>query len=67
MELLHRWTGATFPNWPVQALGTLVLLAPLGFRMSRWDDTRFRFLYLFASVLLFVVLFNHQAERARRT
>ncbi len=63
MELLHRWTGATFPNWPVQALGTLVLLAPLGFRMSRWDDTRFRFLYL-ASVLLFVVLFNHQAERA---
>jgi hypothetical protein len=32
-------------------------------RRDRWDETRFRFLYL-CSLLLYVVLFNHQAERA---
>ena len=36
---------------------------PLALRRDRWDDARFRFLYL-CSVLLYVVLFNHQAERA---
>jgi cell division protein FtsW (lipid II flippase) len=41
----------------------LVLLAPLALRRDRWDDDRFRLLYL-CSVLLYVVLFNHQAERA---
>jgi hypothetical protein len=63
MELLHRWTGADWPNWPVQLVATLALLAPLAVRRERWDDARFRLLYL-CSVLLYVVLFNHQAERA---
>ncbi len=63
MQLLHRWTGASFPNWPVQLAGTLVLLAPLALRRDRADDPRFRFAYL-CSVLMYVVLFNHQAERA---
>jgi hypothetical protein len=63
MELLHRLTGAGWPNWPVQLLGTLALLAPLAVRRDRWDDARFRLSYL-CSVLLYVVLFNHQAERA---
>jgi hypothetical protein len=63
MELLYRWTGVLIPNWPVQLAGTLLLLAPLALRRDRWDDERFRFLYL-CSVLLYVVLFNHQAERA---
>jgi hypothetical protein len=63
MELLHRWLGADWPNWPVQLAGTLVLLAPLALRRDRWDEYRFRVLYL-CSVLLYVVLFNHQAERA---
>lgn len=63
MELLHRWLRADWPNWPVQLIGTLILLAPLALRRNRWDDARFRLLYL-CSVLLFVVLFNHQAERA---
>jgi hypothetical protein len=63
MELVHRWTGADWPNWPVQLAGTLLLLAPLAGRRDRWDDARFRLLYL-CSVLLYVVLFNHQAERA---
>jgi len=63
MELLHRITGVAVPNWPIQLVGTLALLAPLALRRDRWDDARFRLLYL-CSLLLYVVLFNHQAERA---
>jgi hypothetical protein len=63
MELLHHWTGAGWPNWPVQLAGVIALLAPLAVRRDRWDEPRFRLLYL-CSVLIFVVLFNHQAERA---
>jgi hypothetical protein len=63
MELVHRWTGSTLPNWPIQLAGTLILVAPLALRRDRWDDARFRILYL-CSVLLYAVLFNHQAERA---
>jgi hypothetical protein len=63
MELVHRWTGTDWPNWPVQLAGTLLLLAPLALRRDRWDDARFRLRYL-CSLLLYVVLFNHQAERA---
>ncbi|MDQ2666477.1 MAG: DUF2029 domain-containing protein [Gemmatimonadota bacterium] len=63
MQLVHRWTGISWPNWPIQLAGTLVLLAPLALRRDRWDDARFRFGYL-CSVLMYVVLFNHQAERA---
>lgn len=63
MELLHRWTGVGWPNWPIQLAGTLALLAPLALRRDRWDDRRFRATFL-CSVLLYVVLFNHQAERA---
>jgi hypothetical protein len=63
MELLHRVIGTTLPNWPVQVGGTLLLLAPLMLGRVRWNELRFRRLYL-CSVLLFMVLFNHQAERA---
>ena len=63
MELAHRITGADLANWPMQLAGTLVLLAPLALRRARWDDARFRLLYL-CSVLLYLSLFNHQAERA---
>ena len=63
MQLVHRWTGESWPNWPIQLIGTLVLLAPLALRRDRWDDARYRFGYL-CSVLMYVVLFNHQAERA---
>jgi hypothetical protein len=63
MELVHLLTGVTWPNWPLQLVGTLALLAPLALRRERWDEARFRLLYL-CSVLLYVVLFNHQAERA---
>ncbi len=63
MELLHRWFGVSWPNWPVQLAGTLLMLLPLALRRERWSEHRFRLLYL-CSVLMFVVLFNHQAERA---
>jgi len=63
MELVHSVTGTTWQNWPLQLLGTLALLAPLAIRRDRWDEARFRLSYL-CSVLLYVVLFNHQAERA---
>ena len=63
MELAHRWTGTSWPNWPLQLAGTIALVAPIAVRRDRWDGARFRFLYL-CSVLLYVVLFNHQAERA---
>jgi hypothetical protein len=63
MELLHHWFGVSWPNWPVQLAGIAALVAPLAFRRSRWDDSRFRLLYL-CSALIFVALFNHQAERA---
>ena len=63
MELLHRWLGVNWPNWPVQLAAVLLLLLPLAVRHTRWGDARFRLLYL-CSVLMFVVLFNHQAERA---
>jgi hypothetical protein len=63
MALVHRLTGLAWPNWPLQLIGTLVLLAPLALRRERWDEARFRLLFL-CSLLLYVVLFNHQAERA---
>ncbi len=66
MELLHQWLGASWPNWPnwpVQLAGTLLLLAPLAVRRARWGEDRFRVLFL-CSVLIYVVIFNHQAERA---
>jgi hypothetical protein len=60
MELLHLWLGTDWPNWPVQLLGAVALLAPL-VRISDWGIERFRLLFL-ASVLMFCVLFNHKAE-----
>lgn len=62
MELVRHWSGRDWPNWPAQAIGTLVLLAPLAVRRARWSEPRFRLLYL-CSLLHYVVLFNHQSER----
>lgn len=63
MELVHRWSGVDWANWPIQMVGTGILLAPLALRRERWTDHRFRLRYL-CSLLLYVVLFNHMAERA---
>lgn len=49
------------PNWPFQLLGVAALLAPVLVRRERWGEWAFRRFYL-CSVLVFCVIFNHQAE-----
>ncbi len=65
MQYLYMALGTDWPNWPVQLAGTALLVAPLalGRRRGRWSDAAFRRLVL-CSVLVYVVLFNHQSERA---
>ena len=64
MALFHLVPGLdAIPNVAIQLLGIGVLLLPLALRADRWSDREFR-LQMLASVLLFVVLFNPQAERA---
>lgn len=63
MELLHRWLNVDWPNWPIQLAGVVVLLTPIACRRDRWTDHGFRVEFL-CSLLLFVSLFNHQAERS---
>ena len=61
MGMLHDWFRIGWPNWTIQLAGTVVLLLPLIVRRDRWAETRFR-RHGLASVLMYVVLFNHQAE-----
>jgi len=63
MQYLSMALGTEWPNWPVQLAGTALLLAPLALGRARWSDAAFRRLVL-CSVLVYVVLFNHQSERA---
>jgi hypothetical protein len=55
--LFHR----DWPNWPFQVVGIVALVAPVLARSDRWAEWAFRRSYL-CSVLVFCVLFNHQAE-----
>lgn len=61
MQQLRVWTGVHWPNWPIQIVGVALLLAPLLTRRSQWGEPDFR-LRALASVLVFMVIFNHQAE-----
>lgn len=61
MAMLHLALRQDWPNWPVQLLGTVMLVAPVLMRPARWSAWTFRRLYL-CSVLVFCVIFNHQAE-----
>jgi hypothetical protein len=61
MQHVHLVFGVDWPNWPQQLAGVLVLLLPLVVRRERLPERRFQLLFL-ASLLLFCVLFNHQAE-----
>ena len=61
MEMIELMTGAGLRNWPIQLVGVLVLLAPVVVQRWRWHDWDLRRLYL-CSVLVFCVIFNHQAE-----
>ena len=60
MYQLRLWLGVQWPNWPIQLVGLIVQLAPLA-RRQHWSDPDFRLRYL-CSLLVFVVIFNHQVE-----
>jgi hypothetical protein len=61
MQMVEHLLRQNWPNWPQQLLGTIALVAPVLVRRERWEEWEFRRLYL-CSVLLFCVIFNHQAE-----
>ena len=61
MQMVELVSGAGLPNWPIQLIGMLVLLAPVVVQRWRWHDWELRRLYL-CSVLVFCVIFNHKAE-----
>ena len=60
MGQFRVWFDVQWPFWPTQLTGLALLLAPLLRRPAVWT-TRFRTNFL-ASILVFSVLFNHQAE-----
>ena len=61
MEHVQLLLRLDLPNWPLQLFGVAALVAPLLVRRDRWSEWTFRRLYL-GSVLVFCVIFNHQAE-----
>jgi hypothetical protein len=63
MQYLYQWFGADWPTWPVQLAGTVLLLLPIALGRARWSEAEFRRLFL-CSLLVYLVLFNHQSERA---
>ena len=61
MHYAHAWLGVDWPNWPLQAAGTALLLLPLALRSDRWASPEFRRRFL-CSLLVYSVLFNHASE-----
>ena len=61
MNVLEQIFHAGLPNWPIQLVGALILVAPVVVQRWRWHDWDLRRLYL-CSVLVFCVIFNHLAE-----
>jgi hypothetical protein len=61
MGQFRVWWGVRWPNWPAQIAGVVILMVPLALRWRWWGRRQFRVLFL-ASMLVFCVLFNHQAE-----
>jgi hypothetical protein len=61
MQMIELLGATDFPNWPIQLAGILMLVAPVVVQRWRWHDWELRRLYL-CSVLVFCVIFNHQAE-----
>ena len=61
MQMLQLLFEQGWPNWPIQLAGVAILLAPVLVRREQRSEWGFRRLYL-CSVLVFCVIFNHQAE-----
>lgn len=61
MEQFRIWFGVHWANWPVQLAGTVLLLLPIALRPGAWEERDFRFRYL-CSLLVYMVIFNHQSE-----
>jgi hypothetical protein len=61
MQMIELLGATDFPNWPIQLAGILMLVAPVVVQRWRRHDWELRRLYL-CSVLVFCVIFNHQAE-----
>ena len=61
MSMLRNTFSVAMPNWPFQAAGTILLLVPVAMNRRRWSDPDFRLRFL-CSLLVFAVIFNHQAE-----
>ena len=61
LGLVRNLSGVPLPNWPAQMLGSALLLVPPLIRRDRWTDAAFRLRFL-SSLLVFAVIFNHQAE-----
>lgn len=60
MYQLQLWLGVKWANWPIQLFGVVIQVTPL-LRRRWWSDPDFRLSYL-CSLLVFVVIFNHQVE-----
>lgn len=60
MQQLRLIFGVSWPNWPVQLAGTLLLMSPLA-RWPNWEYASFRIRFLCA-LLVYMVIFNHQSE-----
>jgi hypothetical protein len=60
MQQLRLIFGVSWPNWPVQLAGTMLLVLPLA-RWRNWQfaEARMRFL---CALLVYMVIFNHQSE-----
>jgi len=60
MQQLRLIFGVSWPNWPVQLAGTVLLMLPL-VRWRGWSHFDFRLRFLCA-LLVYMVIFNHQSE-----
>ena len=63
MVVVREFSNTAGPNWIFQSLATMALVTPLAVRPSAWTDAAFRRSFL-ASLLVYVVIFNHQSENA---
>jgi hypothetical protein len=61
MELI-RSAGLGWPAWPLQLVGSALLIGVMLIRTRDWNDRHVRLQFL-GFVMVFCVVFNHRAER----